>query len=51
MDYQITFALLDAYKLLIGLNYKYSKEENVYIFEFGFIFGYIQIALKKKEEE
>jgi hypothetical protein len=51
MHWQFTFALLDAHKLLFGITYRYSQNEDVYIFELGLLFCYISLALKKKEEE
>lgn len=51
MHYQVTIALFDKHKTMLGLTYRYSVEENVHIIETGFIFGYIIIALKKKEKE
>jgi hypothetical protein len=50
MHWKVTLAILDADKLLIGINYRYSHNEDVYLFEIGILFGYIIIALKKKEE-
>ena len=51
MHYQITIAMFDKRKTILGLSYIYNVEENVHIIETGFIFGYIIIALKKKEKE
>jgi hypothetical protein len=51
MHWQVTFSLLDAHKLLFGITYRYSKTEDVHIFEFGLLFFYILVALKKEEEE
>jgi hypothetical protein len=50
MHYQITLVCFDSVKTLLGLSYRYSVEENVHIIELGFIFGYVIIALKKKEK-
>ena len=51
MHYQITIAMFDKRKTILCLSYIYNVEENVHKIETGFIFGYIIIALKKKEKE
>ena len=49
MHWAITIVLLDKEKLTLGFTYRYVTKEDVHRIEFGLLFGYIVISLKKKE--